>query len=220
MKIVKHAKYVGTLIGPEGHLHRWNAPRKKFTQRYKKINETSKSLVQRLVDFKIYALSVLGHVGFFSAPDEVTLKEESHALLCTTAGPYNAMPTDLLRVGSVCGLGSDLRGVHIISLAVRSRTAARSGTLAHDLAKIQTARESDHVALQTLTPAWEERFLKTSMAFSTMEAYEDVCQIDGAGNVSASPARNLQKAATNLLCSTPSKTRFLSTNFRKCLQEC
>ena len=28
MKIVKCAKYVGTMIGPEGHLHRWTAPRK------------------------------------------------------------------------------------------------------------------------------------------------------------------------------------------------
>ena len=28
MKIVKYAKYVGTMIGPEGHIHRWTAPRK------------------------------------------------------------------------------------------------------------------------------------------------------------------------------------------------
>ena len=28
MKIVKYAKYVGTMIGPEGHTHRWTAPRK------------------------------------------------------------------------------------------------------------------------------------------------------------------------------------------------
>ena len=28
MKIAKHAKYVGTVIGPDGHLHRWTAPRK------------------------------------------------------------------------------------------------------------------------------------------------------------------------------------------------
>ena len=44
---------------PEGHLHRWTAPRTKFTQRYEKLTETSKSLVERLVDFQIYALSVL-----------------------------------------------------------------------------------------------------------------------------------------------------------------
>ena len=40
-----------------------------------------------------------------------------------------------------------------MSLAVRSRTGACSGTLAHDLAKIRAARESDHVALQIPTQA-------------------------------------------------------------------
>ena len=29
MQIVRYAKYVGTMIGPDGHLHRWTAPRKK-----------------------------------------------------------------------------------------------------------------------------------------------------------------------------------------------
>ena len=31
MQIVRHAKYVGTMIGPKGNLHRWSAPRKMFT---------------------------------------------------------------------------------------------------------------------------------------------------------------------------------------------
>ena len=29
MQIVRHAKYVGTMIGPDGHLHLWTAHRKK-----------------------------------------------------------------------------------------------------------------------------------------------------------------------------------------------
>ena len=49
MKIVKFAKYVGTMIGPEGYLHRWTAPREKFNQRTTKRNGTSESLVERLV---------------------------------------------------------------------------------------------------------------------------------------------------------------------------
>ena len=51
-KFVKHAKCVGTMIVPQGHLHRLNVPWKKFIQRARKVNETSKSLVERLVDFK------------------------------------------------------------------------------------------------------------------------------------------------------------------------
>ena len=104
-KTVKFAKCVSTMIGPEGYLHRWTAPWEKFNQRTRKINGTSESLVERLVDFKVYALSVLGHLGSISALDEATLKEEAHALQCTIGGPNNATLTDLLRAGSVTDVG-------------------------------------------------------------------------------------------------------------------
>ena len=32
MKVVKYAKYAGTMIGPEGYLHRWAAPRKHLSR--------------------------------------------------------------------------------------------------------------------------------------------------------------------------------------------
>ena len=41
MKNVKCTRYVGTIIGPEGYLHRWTAPRRKFIQRTRKINEST-----------------------------------------------------------------------------------------------------------------------------------------------------------------------------------
>ena len=68
-----------------------------------KINASTKSLVERLCDFKIYAISVLGLIGSVCAPDKASLKAETHALQCTTAGPYNAILSNLLGgVGSVC----------------------------------------------------------------------------------------------------------------------
>ena len=45
-----------------------------------------------------------------------------------------------LRVGSVCGLGPDLVGIHSISLAARCRVAACSTTLSQGLEKINLAR--------------------------------------------------------------------------------
>ena len=54
-------------------------------QRTRKSNGTSKSLVERLIDFNVYALSVLGYLGSISAPDGATLKEEAHSLQCTAA---------------------------------------------------------------------------------------------------------------------------------------
>ena len=47
MQNVRHAR---TMIGPDGHLHRWAAPRKNFTQRVLKINASTNSLVERLCD--------------------------------------------------------------------------------------------------------------------------------------------------------------------------
>ena len=129
MQIVRNAKYVGTMIGPHGHLHRWTSARtEKFIQRVMKINASTKSLVERLCDFKIYATSVLSFIGSVCAPDKTTLKAENHALQCTTAGPYNAIPSSLLQVGSICGLGPDLIGIHCISLAAHNRFAACSST--------------------------------------------------------------------------------------------
>ena len=70
-------------------------------------------------DLKIYALTVLSFIGSVCAFDKATRKAEAHALQCTTAGPYSAVPTNLLGVGSVSGLGPDLVGIHSISLAAR-----------------------------------------------------------------------------------------------------
>ena len=41
MQIVRHAKHVGTMIGPDGSLHRWTASRK-IIQRVLKINASTK----------------------------------------------------------------------------------------------------------------------------------------------------------------------------------
>ena len=79
-------------------------------QRVMKINASIKSLVERLCDFKIYVISVLSFRGSVCAPDKATLKAKNHALQCTTEGPYNAIPSNLLGVGPVCGLGPDLVG--------------------------------------------------------------------------------------------------------------
>ena len=165
MQIVRHAKYVGTMIGPNGHLHRFTAPQKKFVQRVMKINASAKSLVERLCEFKIYAISLPSFIGSVCAPDKATLKAENHALQCTTARPYNAIPSKLLAVGSVCGLGPDLVGIHSLSLAARYLVAACSTTLTQGLEKVSAARGHNCTPLFALSLAWEHEFLFPSMAF-------------------------------------------------------
>ena len=122
-------------------------------QRVLKINASTKSLVERLCDFKIYAISVLSFIGSVCAPDKATLKAENHALQCTPAGPYNAIPSNLLGVGSVCGLGPDHVGIHSISLAAPYRAAACSTTLCQGLEKIQAARGHNSAPIFALSPA-------------------------------------------------------------------
>ena len=156
MQIVRYAKYVGTMIGPDGYIHRWTAHRKSFIQRVLKINASNKSLVERLCDFKIYAISVLSFIGSECAPDKATLKAENHALQGTTAGPYNAIPSNLLRGGgSVCGLGPDMVGIHSLSLAARYRVAACSTTPNQGFEKIQAARGHNFAPVFALSPDWE-----------------------------------------------------------------
>ena len=88
-------------------------------------------------------MSVLGHIASISAQDDATLNAEARAVQCITAGPYSAIPTELLCVGSACGIGPDMLGIHSISLAARYRTAASSSTLIKGLEKIQAARGYD-----------------------------------------------------------------------------
>ena len=92
-----------------------------------------------------------------------------HALQCTTAGPYNALPFTLLGFGSVCGLSPELVGIHFISLAARHRVAACSTTLAEALRR--SIRLVDTIALLfARSPIWDKEFLVPSMANSTADA--------------------------------------------------
>ena len=161
-----------------------------------KINASTKSLVERLCDFKIYAISVLSFIGSVCAPDKATLKAESHALQCTTAGPYHAIPSTLLGVGSVCGLGPDLVGIHSISLAARYRVAACSTTLNQVLEKIETARGHTCTPIFAPSPVWEKELLAPSMLCSTANAFDIVRRLDRDGKLDEVPQNQKQKVAT------------------------
>ena len=168
-------------------------------QRVMKINPSTKSLVDRLCDFKIYAISVLSFIGSVCAPDKATLKAGNHALQCTTAGPYNAIPSKLLEVGSICGLGPDLVGIHSISLAARCRVAACSSTLRRSLEKVSAARGHNCAPLFALSPAWEHEFLFPSMAFNTANAFDIIFRLDRNDTLDDVPQNKKQKTATGLL---------------------
>ena len=170
-------------------------------QRVMKINASTKSLVERVCDFKIYAISVLSFIGSVCAPDNATLKAENHALQCTTAGPYNAIHSSLLQVGSICGLGPDLIGIHSISFAARYRVAAYSSTLRKGLEEINWARGHNCTPLFALSLVWEHEFLFLSMTFHTANAFDIIFRLDRDDTLDLDEVsqNNHQKVATRLL---------------------
>ena len=165
-------------------------------------------LVERLCYFKIYAISVLSFIGSVCAPDSATLKAENHDLQCTTASPYHAFPSNLLGVGSMCGLGPDLVGIFSICLAARYRVAACSTTLTQGLEKTQTARGHNCNPIFALSPVWENVFLLHSMAYSTADAFDIVCRLDRNCTLDEVPQHKKQKVATGLLLDKLHKQNF------------
>ena len=98
---------------------------------------------------------VLSFIGSACAPDKATIKAENHASQCTTAGLYNAIPCSLLGVGSICGLGPGLVGIHFMSFAARYRVAACWTTIGQGLEKISSTRGHNCTPLFALSPIWE-----------------------------------------------------------------
>ena len=116
---------------------------------------------------------MLSFIGSVCAPDNATLKAENHALQCTTAGPYNAIPASLLQVRSICGLGPDVIGIHSISVAARMIILSSQRSC-----KINEARGHSCTPLFVLSPAWEREFLFPSMTFHTANAFDIACRLD------------------------------------------
>ena len=141
MQIVRHAPSIC-----------WNNDRPRWTPpSLDGTAASTKSLVERLCNLNIYAISVLNFIGSICALDKATFKAENHALQCTTAGPYNAISSELLAVDSVCGLGPDLVGMHSLSLVARYRVASCSSTLRRGLEKVNAARAQLHSSVCCLS---------------------------------------------------------------------
>ena len=136
-----------------------------------KINASTRSLVGRLCDLKIYTISVLSFIGSACAPDKATLKAENHALQCTTAGPYNSIPSTLLGLVQFVVLVLTWWVFSPSALRPAYRVAGCSSTLSQGLENINIARGQLHSSFRSLSPIWEEEFPLPSMAFSTADAF-------------------------------------------------
>ena len=166
MQVSRYAKYVGTMIGPDGYIHRWTAPGK-FHPACEKNNAFTNSQVERLSDFKIYAIAVLCFIGCVCAPDKATLLEaENHALQCTTADPHNAIPSILL------GCFAPFVALALIWWAFIPSASRLAIELQHARPRFaevlrRSVRLEDTLALLfSLSPGWDKEFLVPSMALA------------------------------------------------------
>ena len=74
MKVVRHAKYFVTIIGPEGCANCRTAPHNTSIRIASVIAEPPRSLTQKHVAFNMFSLSVLGYIGSHAAPDKATFE--------------------------------------------------------------------------------------------------------------------------------------------------
>ena len=133
-------------------------------------------------------------IGSVCAPENATFKAEYHVLQCTTAGPYNTVPSNLLDVGSVCGFGADLVGVHTFNFAARFRVAACSTTLGQGLEKINAVHGHNCTPIFAVSPNLEKEFL-VSLAHSRADAFDVICRLDRNDTLDELPQTKKHKVA-------------------------
>ena len=138
MQFNDYATYLGVMIGPGGTAHRWTGPRNKCLTVYARSRSSSQSSVQKLVSFKIHALSVLTFVGSLAEPNKDTISAETTALQKLSAGPFHALLV-LCSCEEVPALKIDVDGIQLTSKAARFRVAFRSLSLSTGMARILDA---------------------------------------------------------------------------------
>ena len=131
----------------------------KIIQFVLKINASTKSLVERLCDFKIYAITVLSFIGSYvhsirqpSRPRTMLFSVQQQARTTLYRLPFSELAPYVV-------FGPDQVGIHSISLAARYRVAACSTTLTQGFEKIHNARGHNCTPIFALSPIWEKEFL-------------------------------------------------------------
>ena len=75
------AKYLGAIIGPHGHLHRWKAQSVKLVERARWLKGQVGACASRLVSaYQVHAFSVMTFAAQFYPPSDAALLAERKAL--------------------------------------------------------------------------------------------------------------------------------------------
>ena len=179
-------------IGPGAAGHRWTKARNNFVGTCARIRSSSQSWVQRLVSFKICALSVLSFIGSVAEPDAATILAENLALQRLSAGPFHAIPSALLRRGSSCGLKIDVDDIQLMSNAARFRVASRSDVLSAGMARTGAAKDHDGRTLDSCARSWDDMYLHSSTTHFTAASSQLVKRMDSLQSLRDLPFHKMQ----------------------------
>ena len=146
--------------------HRWTKARNKSVGVCARIRSSSRCLVQRLVSFKSFALSVLTFIGSVAEPYKAAIAAENIALQKLSAGPLHTLPAGLLRRRSTCGLNIDVDCIQVTSKAARFRVASRSDVLSAGMAHIRAAKGHGGRTLDSSTRSWDDLYLPRLLPFT------------------------------------------------------
>ena len=140
---------------------------------------STKSLVERLCDFKIYAISVLCFIGSVCVPDKATLEAENHALQWC-----HSRPGQRHHIFGFLGLALFVAFVLIwcacipsaLRLAIElQRARPRSAEV---LGKSKRLVGTNALLFSHSLPSGRKEFLVPSMALSTTDEFDIVCRLD------------------------------------------
>ena len=137
------AKYLGVLVGPESACLSWKAPTAKYLERVKLIRAAGNGLCQSIVDYKMYAVSVLSHVAQFEFAPKETLKTETRALQMLTAGPWNAINKELMLQLTDIGYTTEAPSISNLARAAMFRFCSRSKAFQTCIDMIEQVRRDD-----------------------------------------------------------------------------
>ena len=130
-------------------------PGNKFVGICARIRSSSQTLIQSLVSFKIFELSVLEYVGSFAEPDKAIIAVGKHS--ASTGLGWASQP--YCGGENTCGQKIDVDGIQLTSKAARFRVASRSDAVSAGMACIRAAKDHDGRTLQYCARSWDDMYL-------------------------------------------------------------
>ena len=154
--ISNFAKYLGIMIGPDAAGKSWVAPTKKYVERVHAVRNLGLGFCRAVSNYQIHAVSVLQFVAQFEEVPPETLKAEMRSSQLLVAGPWNAIPLDMMHQFKDLGNQVELPCLKHISRAAMYRAAVQSATYWKMDGLLDQALESDDRLGIPKHPQWWE----------------------------------------------------------------